>query len=245
MSKRKPTKKKKKLLSRLEPNNSATAVHPEHSFTFPWVEKPCISSPLFQKHFSQVGIFLSIVCILGIGLFGLRGYQLRPRILDSKLIEKIIRNPKDSPNRIYHINARSPMQYVQNDTQEYLRFQFGPDTYSGFIIPKEMLDIPDDARNVGMSMFAAYKGIPNMAWGFLPELQSVKISNILKNYSHVNNEYYPSLDSIRAHVIIATHYYSPDKFEVHWKDAKYIFFLFHSSKPTDFYLEKMLFIEKW
>jgi len=115
------------------------------------------------------------------------------------------------------------------------------------ILSRELIRIPDDANNFGLSINCAYKGQPTFYIGFTNQIPSGHVesySELLAGETMVMIELPPSLDQMRFFLTMASTYYTPDLFEVSWTQARYFYFFLTSPVPAEFFLNDMTLVEK-
>ncbi|MBN2326074.1 MAG: hypothetical protein JXR73_02895 [Candidatus Omnitrophica bacterium] len=209
---------------------------------------PVLSEAAYYGWISYIGYGLTGLLFILLTAYFIAGNLIRPRILDMQFVQRLMHPPENQPVEIYRIGPPDASVYAQSkEGKEGILFQFGPDAAAGFIVSINMLPIPDDARNLGLSIHSAYKGIPSINYGFtdrLPPPESATWYTFLSDNAAVVTEISPNEKEMRYFVTMAAHYYTPDQFKVGWREAKYFFFVFTAPTPTELFLDKLIFVEK-
>ncbi len=194
------------------------------------------------------GIGCTAFIIVALSAYFIRALSVRPRILDREIVGRLINPPTDSPSTIYRMGPENSIAHARSqDGRTGLHFTFGENRSSGMIFSRELLEIPDDAKNFGITLNCAYRGHPTFYIGFTNRVPSGNVESyteLLMGETMVMIELPPSLDQMRFFLTMASTYYTPDRFEVSWAEARYFYFFFTSPVATELFLDDMFFLEK-
>ncbi len=239
-------KNKLKTIPSSAPLPSPKKIHT--GFFSSWWDEPFVSTERYYGILSRIGIGISMVLFLATTAYFVKGNWVRPRILDSNFVTRILQsaeNPDVQLFRVGPVNSFAPAE--AQDGKKGLYFRFGGEQVAGFVVSRNLLKIPDDAQNFGISISCAYKGNPTLIMGFPKQEPVGNIENwkpFIERESGVTKEFPPSQDSMRFFLTLATTYYKPEDFSLPWNQAKYAFFVFQSPVPTELFLENIVFVEK-
>lgn len=213
-----------------------------------WREKPFLPQEWYFGWISKTGYYATALLFVLLTIYFLLGYQTRPRILDRDLVARIMNNSSGPSNEIYAIGPPNSIQNARfNEKEEGLYFKCGGDEPVGFLLSRNLLNIPTNTINIGLSICNAYKGVPTFCFGFtnrnLADYQ-YDWRKLMAGIKMVSQEEPPSPEKMQYFVTISSTFYTSDFFDVPWNEAKYCLFLFTAPVPTELFLEKIIFVEK-
>lgn len=245
-----PKMKKKKDHSKSLPSH--TPIRPIESQAvhapIQWNNTVLIADSVYYGIVSWFGIGCTVLFLVALSAYFIKAMSVRPRILDRQIVTRFIDPPTGQPATIYRMGPENSIAPARSqDGRTGLHFTFGENRSSGMILSRELIRIPDDAKNFAVTLNCAYKGHPTFYLGFTNRVPTGNVDSfeeILAGETMVMLELPPSLDQMRFFLSMASTYYTPDLFEVPWTEARYFYFFITSPIPTEFFLNDMILVEK-
>lgn len=204
-------------------------------------QKALLPEAVYFGFLSNLGHTLTVITLTAAVLFLLGGYLTRPTILEENLIPKLLYPEKFGDFRplAAYPNQRSGKSPFSN--YEAYSFYAAPDSPSGFVIPRKVLNIPENTQKIGLCIIAAYQGVPYIKYGFAGKEHSME--DIGFHLGGIRLELLPTPNEIKMTTMLPD-YNSREAFEVPWDHAESFFFLISAKVPSDMHIIKIALLKE-